>query len=97
MRSALPMTIWLGAYFATTDLRLCNAYSQESQSLAGWAIAALSTAVGFGWLTTVCYRIREASLDERPSTADLAPGPHRDRRSGPGAAVQLKAPARPTA
>jgi len=46
----LPMMVWLGLYFATTDLRLCNAYSLESQLAAGKALVVLASAAGALWL-----------------------------------------------
>jgi hypothetical protein len=47
---ALSMLTWLGIYFATTELRLCNAYSLESQVLAGKALCALGATLALGWL-----------------------------------------------
>jgi len=47
---ALPMMVWLGLYYATTDLRLCNAYSLESQLAAGRALVVLAGAAGALWL-----------------------------------------------
>jgi len=46
----LPMMVWLGLYYATTDLRLCNAYSLESQLAAGKALVVLGSAAGAVWL-----------------------------------------------
>jgi hypothetical protein len=45
----LPMMAWLGYYFATTDLRLCNAYSLESQLRTGQGLVALALALGLAW------------------------------------------------
>ena len=48
----VSMMAWLGIYFATTDLRLCNAYSQASQVTTGWCLLALALMLGaiwFGW------------------------------------------------
>lgn len=45
----LPMMAWLGLYLASTDLRLCNAYSLQSQWRAGWGLLALSVALGLLW------------------------------------------------
>ena len=50
MGSAVPMAIWLGVYFASTDLRLCNAYSLQSQIYTGWGLAGLAAAIGAAWL-----------------------------------------------
>ncbi len=49
---AVSMAVWLGLYFATVDLRLCNAYSLESQHRSGWAIALLGCTLGGAWLMT---------------------------------------------
>jgi hypothetical protein len=46
----LPMMLWLGLYYATTDLRLCNAYSLESQLAAGNGLLVLASAAGALWL-----------------------------------------------
>ena len=46
----LPMMAWLGLYLATTDLRLCNAYSLQSQLRAGWGLVALAAALGVAWV-----------------------------------------------
>ena len=46
----VSMMCWLGVYFATTDLRLCNAYSLESQLATGWGLLALGLLLGFVWL-----------------------------------------------
>lgn len=45
----ISMLAWLGIYFATTDLRLCNAYSLQSQINAGWGLLALGVGVGAIW------------------------------------------------
>lgn len=47
---AVSMTVWLGLHFGTVDLRLCNAYSLESQQRAGLAIALLGCVLGGAWL-----------------------------------------------
>ena len=47
---AVPMMIWLGFYFTSTDLRLCNAYSLESQIRTGRALVAWGLALGALWL-----------------------------------------------
>jgi len=46
----VSMMCWLGIYFATTTLRLCNAYSLESQSATGWGLLALGLLLGIVWL-----------------------------------------------
>ena len=53
---AVPMMIWLGLYFANVDLRLCNAYSLESQVRAGYGLAVLAFALGALWLLKMLQR-----------------------------------------
>ena len=48
----VPMMLWLGTYLATTDLRLCNAYSLESQVQTGWSLVLLGAALGGVWLVS---------------------------------------------
>jgi hypothetical protein len=45
----LPMMAWLGFFLASTDRRLCNAYSLESQLQAGQGLVALSIALALWW------------------------------------------------
>ena len=45
----LPMLAWMGLYLASTDLRLCNAYSMASQLAAGQGLLALAAALGVAW------------------------------------------------
>ena len=47
---SVSMLAWLGIYISTTDLRLCNAYSLESRTAAGRAIAMLGITLGCIWL-----------------------------------------------
>ncbi len=51
----LPMMAWLGFFLASTDRRLCNAYSLESQLQAGQGLVALSIALGLWWAASL-YR-----------------------------------------
>lgn len=46
----VSMMAWLGIYFATTDLRLCNAYSLEGQVATGWSVLGLGLLLGAVWL-----------------------------------------------
>ena len=46
----VSMMAWLGIYFATTDLRLCNAYSLQSQVSTGWGLLALGLLLGAVWV-----------------------------------------------
>lgn len=48
----VSMTIWLGIYFATTELRLCNAYSLDSQISAGLGLIGLGIAFGCIWVVS---------------------------------------------
>ena len=45
----LPMLAWLGFYLASSNLRLCNAYSLESQLRAGQGLLALAIGLGLIW------------------------------------------------
>ena len=49
----VSMMCWLGIYFATTDLRLCNAYSLQSQVNTGWGLLALGVALGIVWTVSM--------------------------------------------
>ena len=71
MGSAVPMTVWLGAYFATTDRRLCNAYSLASQSEAGLGIAVWGLAVAAAWLGVV---LRQATQPASPGSSTTRVG-----------------------
>jgi hypothetical protein len=46
----VSMMCWLGIYFATTDLRLCNAYSLQSQAATGWGLLVLGLLLGVVWV-----------------------------------------------
>jgi hypothetical protein len=48
--------IWLGFYFTSTDLRLCNAYSLESQVRTGRALVAWGLALGALWMWAALRR-----------------------------------------
>jgi len=52
----VSMMCWLGIYFATTDLRLCNAYSLESQIATGWGLLSLGLLLGLAWLGNVLQK-----------------------------------------
>ena len=45
----LPMLAWLGFYLASTNLRLCNAYSLESQLRTGQGLVAMAVVLGLAW------------------------------------------------
>ncbi|MEB0020344.1 hypothetical protein [Actimicrobium sp. CCI2.3] len=57
----VSMMTWLGSYFITTDLRLCNAYSLETQVQTGWAIAAIGIGLGALWVGSALLRIRNSN------------------------------------
>ncbi|MEI7464318.1 MAG: hypothetical protein WCJ87_03160 [Burkholderiales bacterium] len=64
--SAVPMTVWLGVYFATTDRRLCNAYTLASQASAGIGIAVWGLAVAAAWVV-VLLRQAASRAPEMPA------------------------------
>lgn len=64
----LPMLAWLGFYFTSTDLRLCNAYSMESQLRTGWGLLAGALALGAVWCCSLWRQLR-------PQTDAAAPAP----------------------
>lgn len=47
------MMCWLGIYFATTDLRQCNAYQLQSKVATGWWLLALGLVLGVDWRAKV--------------------------------------------
>jgi len=49
----LPMMAWLGLYLASTDLRLCNAYSLASQTRAGQGMVVLAAVLGLAWAASL--------------------------------------------
>ncbi|KPF48362.1 hypothetical protein IP87_03130 [beta proteobacterium AAP121] len=59
----LPMMAWLGFYFLSTDLRLCNAYSLESQLRTGQGLLALSAALGAAWAASLWRQLARAGED----------------------------------
>lgn len=65
----LPMMAWLGLYLASTDLRLCNAYSLQSQWRAGWGLLGLATVLGGVWAVSLRWRATRpgSGTDRRPS------------------------------
>ena len=46
----VSMLISTGVYLATTERRLCNAYSLESQLSAGYGVVAIGVALACGWV-----------------------------------------------
>jgi hypothetical protein len=45
----VSMLISTGVFLATTERRLCNAYSMESQLSAGYGVVALAVALACAW------------------------------------------------
>jgi hypothetical protein len=68
----VSMMTWLGFYFTSTDLRLCNAYSLESQVNTGRALVAWGLLLGAAWLFDA---VRHAAWRTDPKRS--AP-PHND-------------------
>lgn len=66
----VPMLMWLGFYFATTDLRLCNAYSLASQVSAGRATVGLGVILGCVWLVGIA---RQSHVLERKRRMTASP------------------------
>lgn len=65
--SAVPMTVWLGVYFATTDRRLCNAYTLDSQTTAGICIAVWGVAVATAWVVVVLRQAVQRAPEVPPA------------------------------
>lgn len=55
--TTVPMMVWLGMHFATTEQRLCNAYSLETQVHTGYGLTLLALALATVWLTHVANRL----------------------------------------
>lgn len=62
----VSMLIWLGFYFLTTELRLCNAYSLASQISTGWGLIGLGIASGCAWLLTVYVQLASSGQLRQP-------------------------------
>lgn len=59
--TVLPMLVWAGLYFASTDLRLCNAYSLDSQIAAGRSLVGLAVALAVWWAARATLSSRNAA------------------------------------
>jgi hypothetical protein len=46
----VSMLAWLGLYFVTTEVRLCNAYSLSSQIITGKGLVLASLGISVAWL-----------------------------------------------
>ena len=57
----LAMLLWLGSYFLQTDLRLCNAYSLQSQINTGWGLIAWGLGIGIFWVAKQFITLRSKS------------------------------------
>jgi hypothetical protein len=58
---AVSMLSSAGAFLATTDRRLCNAYSLDSQLNAGGGVMALGIALGTAWAWKLAHDTHEGS------------------------------------
>ncbi len=65
----LPMLAWLGFYLASTNLRLCNAYSMESQLRAGWGMLGLAAVLGLAWAWSLRRHVGQATPARRAPAA----------------------------
>jgi hypothetical protein len=65
--SGLSMLLTAGVVLATTDRRLCNAYSLDSQVNAGLGVMALGFALGCAWMFRVLHLSRKVPLSARLS------------------------------
>lgn len=57
----LPMLAWLGFHLADTDVRLCNAYSLQSQWVTGQGLVALAVILGLAWGSTLRRQLKPAA------------------------------------
>ena len=57
----LPMLAWLGFHLAGTDVRLCNAYSLQSQWVTGQGLVALAVVLGLAWGITLRHQLKPAA------------------------------------
>lgn len=70
----LPMLAWLGFYLVTTDLRLCNAYSLESQLRTGQGLLLLAVALGLAWGASAWRQLLPAPRWPCPPSSDSDAG-----------------------
>jgi hypothetical protein len=64
----LPMLAWLGFHLASTQVRLCNAYSLESQLRTGQGLVALALVLGLVWAASLR---RQLASPPRPATLEV--------------------------
>ena len=62
----LPMLAWLGWYLASTELRVCNAYSMASQLRAGQGLLGLAAALGLAWGCGLWRQLRHRPAGDEP-------------------------------
>lgn len=58
----LPMLAWLGFHLASTEVRLCNAYSLESQLRTGQGLVALALVLGLAWAASLRRQLASPPL-----------------------------------
>ena len=54
----LSMMIWVGQYYVTSNERLCNVYSQESQKFAGNGLIFIGVALALIWVRSKFFNRR---------------------------------------
>ena len=64
----LPMLAWLGFHLASTEVRLCNAYSMDSQVRAGQGLVALAAVLGLAWARGLRRQLLPAGSRQREVT-----------------------------
>jgi hypothetical protein len=65
----LPMLAWLGFHLASTQVRLCNAYSLESQLRTGQGLVVLALVLGLVWAVSLR---RQLAHSPRPAVLEVS-------------------------
>jgi len=65
----LPMLAWLGFHLASTQVRLCNAYSLESQLRTGQGLVVLALVLGLVWAVSLR---RQLAHSPRPAALKVS-------------------------
>ncbi len=65
----LPMLAWLGFHLASTQVRLCNAYSLESQLRTGQGLVVLALVLGMVWAVSLR---RQLAHSPRPAVLEVS-------------------------
>lgn len=76
------MVVWLGAYFASTDVRLCNAYSLDTQRASGIGLSVLGAGLCIAWLVSLSLWQKsspETTWRRRATGRELSRACHRAR------------------